>query len=110
MKKLIVIVIVLFIPTVLVIYELKRNTRKQEVFLNQIEGKIIKILQQNRGGTRYYYNSNNYFIEADFAINENQIVNNDSVFKNKNSKELKVYKKNGATSTYEYFKTFYLNN
>lgn len=101
--------VVLYIPTVIVIYELKRNTRKQEAFSKQIEGKIIKILQQNRGGTRYYYDSNNYFIEADFAINENQIVNNDSVFKNKNSKELKVYKKNRSTSTYEYFKTFNLN-
>jgi hypothetical protein len=110
MKKLILIVILLFIPTMLIVYELKKSTRKQETFSKQIEGKIIKILKQNRGGTKYYCDSNNFFIEANFAINENDIVINDSVFKSKNSKELLVYRRNQATSDYIYHKAFYLNN
>ena len=103
MKKIILILVVLFIPIVLILYNLKNSLRIKETFSIQIDGKITNIQKQNRGETRYYYNSDNFFIEADFNIVDKQICINDSVFKKANSKILRVYKKN-VYSSYVFFK------
>ncbi|MBW1619899.1 hypothetical protein OBK20_01655 [Empedobacter falsenii] len=88
---------------ILSIFTIDRYFNNEE---ENIAGIIFQI-KEGRGGNHYYYDKNKYFTDDEYFENRysHYLEIGDSVFKEKKSEELKIYKK--QKNKYIYEKSFF---